>query len=74
MLLATDVIHLEGDLLGAAARAVGIGLLLHHVIAWAWRSVRRAPTSRSRPSAPRPRAVVGLPEVAIGHVATAPHA
>lgn len=43
MLVATDVIHLEGDVLGAAARAVGnvgIGLLLHHAIAWAWRSVR----------------------------------
>lgn len=43
MLLVTDVMHLELDLLGAAALAVGnvgVGLLLHHAIAWAWRSVR----------------------------------
>lgn len=43
MLVATDVIHLEGDVLGAAALAVGnvgVGVLLHHAIAWAWRSAR----------------------------------
>lgn len=43
LLVATDVMHLEPDLLAAAALAVGnvgVGLLLHHAIAWAWRSAR----------------------------------
>lgn len=43
LLVAMDVMHLESDLLAAAALAVanvGIGLLLHHAIAWAWRSAR----------------------------------
>lgn len=45
LLVATDVMHLEPDLLAAAALAVGnvgVGLLFHHAIAWAGRSARTA--------------------------------
>lgn len=43
LLVATDVMHLEPDLLAAAALAVGnvgVGLLLNHAIAQVWRSAR----------------------------------
>lgn len=45
VLLATDVMDLEPVLLAASALAVvnvGVGLLLHHAVAWTWRSVRAA--------------------------------
>jgi hypothetical protein len=44
LLVATDVMDVEPVLLAAAALAVanvGVGLLLHHAVAWAWRSLRR---------------------------------
>lgn len=44
VLVTTAVMELEPALLGASALAVvnvGVGLLFHHAVAWAWRSLRR---------------------------------
>lgn len=43
VLVATDVMDVEPVLLAASALAVvnvAVGLLLHHAVAWTWRSVR----------------------------------
>jgi hypothetical protein len=48
LLVATDVMDIEPVLLAASALAagnVGVGLLLHHTVAWAWRTIR--PTARA---------------------------
>lgn len=45
VLVATDVMDVEPVLLAASALAVlnvGVGLLLHHAVAWAWRAIRPA--------------------------------
>lgn len=45
VLVTTAVMDVEPALLGASALAVaniGVGLLIHHVVAWTWRSLRTA--------------------------------
>lgn len=44
-LVATDVMDLEPELLAASALAMAnivVGLMVHHAVAWAWRSLRMA--------------------------------